>query len=104
MSAHRERAARRLRGSRVFQASAAFGVPHEAWEDCSRMMLSAALRAYQALREWTVAELEALPDTAWLVDSNNEIKPPWWWVDLIGEGWKVGPLRLVFNPNDVKED
>ena len=104
MSDHLERAAATLRGARAFQASAAFGVPHEAWDDCSRMMLSAALRAYQAPREWTIPELEALHPEALLVNSENRptpALPAQWW---IRDGADLGPLRLVFNPNDLQEE
>ena len=104
MSEQLERAAEVLRETKVFRASAAFGVPNEAWRDCSRMMLSAALRAYQAPREWTIPELEALHPEALLVNSENRptpALPAQWW---IRDGADLGPLRLVYNPDDLKEE
>ena len=104
MSEYLDRAAEVLRETKVFRASAAFGVPYEAWGDCSRMMLRAALRAYQDLREWTVEELEALHTEALLVDRDNRpihALPAQWW---IRDGADLGPLRLVYNPDDLKEN
>ena len=64
----------------------------------------AALRAYQAPREWTVEELDALPDGTRLMAENGDVHPHWWWAGEEKEGWQPGPLRLVFNPDDVEED
>ena len=62
------------------------------------------LRAYQAPREWTIPELEALHPEALLVDRDNRPIP-----DLPAQLWlrdgaDLGPLRLVYNPNDMKEN
>ena len=61
------------------------------------------LRAYQAPREWTIPELEALHTEALLVNSENRPTPAlparWWMRD----GADLGPLRLVYNPDDVRE-
>ena len=113
MTKHMDRAAEALRGSRVFQASAAFGVPHGAWEDCSRMMLSASLRAYHALREWSPEELAEFPEGSVMLHPEmglleRDFRPGW--VGFIEWGnisnkylAERGPMRLVFNPDDVKE-
>ena len=64
----------------------------------------AALRAYQDLREWTVEELEALHTEALLVDRDNRpipALPAQWWMR---DGADLGPLRLVYNPDDLKEN
>ena len=63
----------------------------------------AALRAYQAPREWTIPELEALHPEALLVNSENRpipALPARWWMR---DGADLGPLRLVYNPDDVRE-
>ena len=73
----------------------------------------AALRAYQAPRVWTVEELDALPDGAVLRATVPEyaVFDKWdgrWWRGLYGRQLDVvagfNPLRLAFNPDDVKED
>lgn len=62
------------------------------------------LRAYQAPREWTIPELEALHPEAILVNSSGNPKQAYRWLDLIQRGSSVGPLRLVYNPDDLKEN
>ena len=111
MSEHLERAAAGLRGSRVFQASATFGVPHEAWGDCSRMMLRAAIRAYQAPRDWGEADIQWLPVGALFVDERGHVYRLGAYGLLFPPGssvgspiYTLGPLRLVYNPDDLKED
>lgn len=68
------------------------------------------LRAYQDLREWTVDELEALPEGSVLVDRSESART------RTTGGWQCGAdllrsrllarweMRLVYNPNDLKED
>ena len=111
MSEHLERAAAALRETKAFRASAAFGVPNEAWGDCSRMMLRATLRAYQAPREWGEADIQRLPVGALFVDERGHVYrlgahgllfPPG---SSVGSPtYTLGPLRLVYNPDDLKED
>ena len=70
----------------------------------SRAAFRATLRAYQAPREWTIPELEALHPEALLVNSENRptpALPAQWW---IRDGADLGPLRLVYNPDDLKEE
>lgn len=88
------------------------GPNREAYRDGVRSIL----RAYQDLREWTVEELEALPEGAVILTARNHlgVKVPedgdgetfWefggWYAlteDLIGDS----PIRLLFNPDDLKE-
>lgn len=70
----------------------------------SRAAFRAALRAYQAPREWTVPELEALPNRALLVDRDNRPIPALPARCWMRDGADLGPMRLVYNPDDLKED
>ena len=74
-------------------------------------MTRAALRAYQAPREWGEADTQRLPVGALFVDERGHVYrlgahgllfPPG---SSVGSPtYTLGPLRLVYNPDDLKEN